>query len=285
VRRFRISLALVLLLAACGSAFAEDYITYQPAGAAKNKHIVFISGDEEYRSEEGLPMLAKILSQRHGFRATVLFSLGADGTIDPTNQRSVTGAELLDSADAIVMLIRYRNWPDEAAKHFVDAFHRGIPIIALRTSTHGFQYREEHTTSYRWLNDFGKQVLGEEWVSHWGRHKFEATLGVPEPSAEGDAILSGVNDVFGDTDVYEAHPPADAKILLRGKVLRGMSPTDGPATYEKQRRSDGQTQDVNQPMMPVAWTRVFRNTAGTSNRISVRRWVRRPICKARDFGG
>lgn len=267
MRRFRISLALVLLLAACGSAFAEDYITYQPAGAAKNKHIVFISGDEEYRSEEGLPMLAKILSQRHGFRATVLFSLGADGTIDPTDQRSVTGAELLDSADAIVMLIRYRNWPDGDAKHFVDAFHRGIPIIALRTSTHGFQYREEHTTSYRWLNDFGKQVLGEEWVSHWGKHKFEATLGIPEPSAQGDPILNGVHDVFGDTDVYEAHPPADAKILLRGKVLRGMSPTDGPAAYEKQRRSDGQTQDVNQPMMPVAWTRVFRNTAGTSNRI------------------
>lgn len=255
------------MLAACGSAFAEDYITYQPAGAVKNKHIVFISGDEEYRSEEGLPMLAKILSQRHGFRATVLFSLGADGTIDPTNQRSVTGAELLDSADAIVMLIRYRNWPDEDAKQFVDAFHRGIPIIALRTSTHGFQYREEHTTSYRWLNDFGKQVLGEEWVSHWGKHKFEATLGISEPSAQGDPILNRINNVFGDTDVYEAHPPADAKILLRGKVLRGMSPTDGPAAYEKQRRSDGQTQDVNQPMMPVAWTRAFRNTAGTSNRI------------------
>lgn len=268
MRRLRlICLASIILLAACGSAFAEDYITYEPAGSVKSTHIVFISGDEEYRSEEGLPMLAKILSQRHGFRCTVLFSLGADGTIDPTNQGSVTGAAMLDSADAVVMLIRYRNWPDRDAKHFVDALRRGIPIIALRTSTHGFQYREDQTTSYRWLNNFGKQVLGEEWVSHWGRHKIEATLAVAEPSALNDPILNGVADVFGDTDVYEAHPPADAKILLRGKVLRGMSPDDPAAAYEKTRRSDGQAQDVNHPMMPVAWTRVFQNEAGTSNRI------------------
>lgn len=268
MRRFRlVCLTSVILLAGCRSALAEDYITYEPAHPVQRQHIVFISGDEEYRSEEGLPMLAKILSQRHGFRCTVLFSVGADGTVDPTNQSSLTGAEMLDSADAIVMLVRYRNWPDEDAKHFVDAFHRGIPIIALRTSTHGFQYREDRAASYRWLNDFGKQVLGEEWVSHWGRHKIEATVGVAEPSAMDDPILRGVADVFGDTDVYEAYPPADARILVRGKVLRGMSPNDVAAAYEKKRRSDGQAQDVNQPMMPVAWTRVFQNDAGTSNRI------------------
>jgi len=268
VRRFRIDyLAPVILLAAGCSALAQDYITYEPAGAAKNKHIVFISGDEEYRSEEGLPMLAKILSQRHGFRCTVLFSVGAGGVIDPNNQRSLTGSEMLDTADAIVMLIRYRNWPDEAAKHFVDAFRRGVPIIGLRTSTHGFQYPKDRETSFRWLNDFGKNVLGEEWVSHWGRHKIEATLGVKEPSSMDAPILSGVMDVFGDTDVYEAYPPADAKILLRGKVLRGMSPDDPAAIYEKTRRSDGQAQDVNGPMMPVAWTREFQTEAGTSNRV------------------
>ena len=33
-------------------------------GPGKGKHIVLLAGDEEYRSEEGLPMLGKILSQR-----------------------------------------------------------------------------------------------------------------------------------------------------------------------------------------------------------------------------
>jgi hypothetical protein len=118
---------------------ADDWVTY-PAkdGPGKGKHIVFLSGDEEYRGEEGLPMLAKILSQRHGFKCTVLFSLDSDGTINPDKGGSLGGAEMLDSADGIVMQLRYRAWPDAAMKHFVDAYHRGVPIIGLRTSTHAF---------------------------------------------------------------------------------------------------------------------------------------------------
>src|SRR5436190_1379250 len=87
----------------------------------RGKHVVFLSGDEEYRSEEGLPMLAKILSQRHGFKCTVLFAVDPDGTINPDNTTSLPGAEALDSADAIVMLVRFRAWNDEAMKHFADA--------------------------------------------------------------------------------------------------------------------------------------------------------------------
>ena len=33
----------------------------------KGKTIVLVSGDEEYRTEESMPMLANILSQKHGF--------------------------------------------------------------------------------------------------------------------------------------------------------------------------------------------------------------------------
>ena len=35
-------------------------------------------------------MLAKILSQRHGFNCTVLFSVAPDGTIDPKNTKSLS---------------------------------------------------------------------------------------------------------------------------------------------------------------------------------------------------
>lgn len=267
--RFR-SLAALITLMHVFSATADDWITYAPKdGPGKGKHIVFITGDEEYRSEEGLPMLAKILSQRHGFKCTVLFSVGEDGYIDPNNQSSLTGAEALDSADAIVMLVRFRNWPDEAMKHFVDAYRRGAAIVALRTSTHAFQYRREHETSYRDYTDFGERVLGEEWVTHWGRHKREATLGVVEPGAEDHPILRGVGQVFGDSDVYEAYPPEDATILIRGQVLSGMDPSDPPADYTKRRASDREEQNVNDPMMPVAWTRIYENEAGNTNRLFV----------------
>ncbi len=50
----------------------------------KGKKIVLVSGDEEYRSEEALPMLAKILADKHGFDCVVLFSINPETkTVDP----------------------------------------------------------------------------------------------------------------------------------------------------------------------------------------------------------
>src|SRR5882672_3061787 len=139
-RRFLFAILLMLGLSSLATA-AQTSVVYQPKdGPGRGKHIVFLSGDEEYRSEEGLPMLAKILSQRHGFKCTVLFALDPDGTINPDNNQSVPGIEALDSADGIVMMLRFRQWPDAAMKHFADAVARGVPVVALRTSTHAFRF-------------------------------------------------------------------------------------------------------------------------------------------------
>jgi oligogalacturonide lyase len=258
-------LALVFSCAAT-AARADDWITYEGKdGPGKGKHIVFLTGDEEYRSEEGLPMLAKILSQRHGFKCTVLFAVDADGTINPNNRESLPGAEALDSADAIVMLLRFRSYPDATMKHFADACYRGVPIVGLRTSTHAFTMPGK--SAYKNFSAFGKDVLGEKWVNHWGKHKQEATRGIIEPQAKDEPILRGVTDVFGDSDVYEAYPTADAKILVRGQVLKGMKPGDPPAHYKKKRASDKEEQDINDPMMPVAWTRVVMNEGGKQNKV------------------
>jgi hypothetical protein len=277
------------------TALADDklWITQEgKAGPGKGKHIVFLSGDEEYRSEEGLPQLAKILSERHGFKTTVLFSINtpgwspreiadfkkanptapepkpgdadpADGTIDPNEPANEPGMEALDSADLCVMLLRFRHWPDEQMKHFADYVAAGKPVIGLRTSTHAFS---GINGTYKSFNSFGKNVLGEGWVSHWGRHKSEATRGVFEPGAQSNPLLRGVTEIFGDTDVYEAHPPADAQILVRGQVLKGMTPDAEPADYKKA-GNDKKEQPVNDPAMPVVWTREVKNDAGKTNHI------------------
>ena len=44
------------------------WVQYPGNGAGNGKHIVLVSGDEEYRSEEALPMLGQILSAHHGFQ-------------------------------------------------------------------------------------------------------------------------------------------------------------------------------------------------------------------------
>ena len=250
---------------------AGDSVRYEgQAGPGKGKHIVLLAGDEEYRSEEALPQLAKILAQRHGFTCTVLFSVDTNGVIDPNAGGSLTHPEALDTADAIVMSLRFRHWNADAMKRFAGAVNRGVPIIALRTSTHAFNGLPKGSPWENWnygsKGGFGKQVLGETWVSHWGNHKKEATRGVIEASAKSDPILRGVEDLFGTTDVYEAAPPADAKILVRGQVLKGMKPTDEPADYKKKTAAKVE-QGVNEPMMPIAWTREYQNESGKVNRI------------------
>lgn len=272
-RRSLFALTTAFLFASLVARAADPLTLELPGGEGpgKGKHIVLLAGDEEYRSEEALPMLAGLLSQHHGFRCTVLFSVGADGTIDPNNQKSLTGAGALDSADAIVMLLRFRNWPDDVMKHFVDAYHRGIPIVALRTATHAFQFDKNSSWGkYTWNNaqgGFGRTVLGETWVSHWGSHKSEGTAGVIEQAAKDHPVLRGVKEIFADTDVYEAYPPADATILVRGQVVKGMKPGAPPADYKKKRSTDQKEQGINDPMMAVAWLREYKNDSGTTNRI------------------
>ena len=108
----RVLLAVSLFPAA---AFAADdqWISYEgKAGSGKGKHVVLLAGDEEYRSEEALPMLAKILSQRHGFTTTVLFAINKEtGEIDPNTADNLPGAEALDKADLVITSLRYTGGP------------------------------------------------------------------------------------------------------------------------------------------------------------------------------
>jgi len=228
---------------------------------------VFLTGDEEYRGEEGLPMLAKLFSVRHAFRCTVLFPLDPDGTINPDNAASLAGSEALESADGIVMMPRFRRWPDAVMRRFADAVARGVPIIGLRTSTHAFRFPDDAPTSFRSFNTFGRDILGEGWVSHWGPNREGATLTVVEAAQARHPILRGVGPILADSGVYETHPVADAALLLRGQVLSGMNAADPPATYTKARRSDGMEQPVNDPMMPVAWCRELPRPDGKPQRI------------------
>lgn len=50
---------------------AREWVVYEGQdGPGRGKQIVLISGDEEYRSEEALPQLGKILAKHHGFSCT-----------------------------------------------------------------------------------------------------------------------------------------------------------------------------------------------------------------------
>jgi type 1 glutamine amidotransferase len=250
-------------------------------GPGKGKRVVLISGDDEYRSEEALPQLGRILSERHGFDCTVLYAIDpADGLIKPDYQTNIPGLEALKDADLMVIATRFRALPDDQMRWIDEYVHSGRPIVGLRTATHAFSFPKDSNSPYKhwswndketWPGGFGKQVLGETWVAHHGQHAVQSTRGLIAPGKEKHPVLRGCNDIWGPTDVYEVHLPADADVLVLGQVLEGMKPTDKPvvgvyATGEGARRVE---KKPNDPMMPVAWTRTFTGRSGKPSRVFV----------------
>ena len=269
-----LNLLVTMLGLTAGVIAAADGVVYEGKdGPGKGKHIVLLSGDEEYRSEEAMTQLGRILAVRHGFKCTVLYAINPQsGEIDPLTKNNIPGIEALDSADMCVMLLRFRELPDEQMKHFVDFVNSGKPILGLRTSTHAFAYSKDSKSAYAkydwknkdWPGGFGRQVLGETWVAHHGWHAHEATLGIIEPSAKDHPILRGVTQVFGPTDVYTANPPPDCTVLMRGEVLTGMNPND-PPVVGKQKPTD--KYEKNNPMQPLVWLRNYTGETGKTSKI------------------
>ena len=109
----------LVIVAVTPAAAADSWVVYPGGdGPGKGKHAVLVSGDEEYRSEEGLPQLGKILARHQGLRCTVLFAINpADGTIDPDNRRNMPGLEALRTADLMIIATRFRELPDEQMQY------------------------------------------------------------------------------------------------------------------------------------------------------------------------
>jgi type 1 glutamine amidotransferase len=240
---------------------ADPWVVYQGSeGPGKGKHIVFVSGDEEYRSEEALPQLAKILAKHQGFKCTVLFAIDPKtGFIRPNVNNNIPGLEALQTADLMVIFTRFRNLPDDQMKYVAEYVESGKPVVGLRTATHAFNisgsktYEKYHWQAKgEWDGGFGRYVLGETWISHHGGHGSQATRGIIATDEKDHPILKGIKDgdVFGLTDVYGVRLPlpGDSKPLILGQVVDGMKFDDKPFTGGKK----------NDPMMPVAWVKTFK---------------------------
>jgi type 1 glutamine amidotransferase len=238
-------------------------------GAGAGKRIVLVSGDEEYRSEEALTQLAKMLAAHHGFGCRVVYAIDpGTGEIDPNNRTNIPGLEPLRDADLMVIATRFRTLPDEQMREIDAYLRRGGPVVGLRTATHGFDFPKGGTfRRYHWKHDdeafaegFGRQVLGETWINHHGKHGTEGTKGIVAPGATGHPILRGIanGDVFGPTDVYGVRLPlpGDSQPLLLGQVLSGLTPDTPPVDGKK-----------NDPMMPIAWTKTYSIEGGPTGRV------------------
>lgn len=230
-------------------------------GPGKGKHIVFIASDHEYKSEEILPALARILAKHHGFKSTVLFGVDEKtGNIKPGNS-NIPGTEALRTADLMVIVTRFQNLPAGQMQPIVEYLHRGGPVIGLRTATHGFKIPKDSAFAkfdhgYKgeeFKGGFGRQILGETWVGHYGpNHKSSTRLDiVPEKAAH--PVLAGVKKPWSELGGYNAYPIEGSEILAMAQPLKGMTP-------------DSPTDESKKPMAG-AWVRNYKSESGKLGRV------------------
>lgn len=265
ITKLLVALIVSALLSAATCARAGEqspWVVYEGGdGPGQDKHIVFVTGDEEYRSEESMPQMAKILAEHHGFKCTVLFAInGETGEIDPQTLDNIPGLHKLKTADLMVIFTRFRDLPDEQMEHIVEYVNSGKPILGVRTATHAFRFREHDAydqyswRSNEWKGGFGRQVLGETWVAHYGKHQRESTRGIIPDDMQDHPLVKGIESIWGPSDVYDLTTlHGDCKPVVLGQPLQGMQPDDPPNTDKKP--------------LPVAWIKTYTGKEGKTARV------------------
>ena len=266
-----VSLRVVLsVVALCFPSFllaADPWLTIEGKdGLGKGQHIVFVTGEEYYRSEEGMSMFAKILSQHHGFKCTVLFAIDpTTGTINANRNDNIPGLSALKEADLMVLFARFRQLPDSEMRTIVDYVNAGKPVLGIRNATHAFRFPPSSSSPYKtwdfqskeWPGGFGQQILGDTWIAHYGKFQKEATLAHVNAQQRNNPVLRGVADtIFCHTDVNSVERlTANDIVLFSGQVLSGLNATDPPVTDNRK--------DIR---MPFAWFKTYTAPSGKQGR-------------------
>lgn len=244
---------------------SDLWLTYPgEQGPGKGKHVVLLTGEQEYRTEQALPMLARTLSKHHGFHCTVLFLTNEDGLVDVTGPspvkekdrfNRVPGLEHLASADCLIWCSRFLKLTDQDADHLYNYFDSGRPIIALRTANHGLHGTKPYIVNGKRVSL--REMLGGAFMKHHGGWKREATSGIVVEESKTHPVLIGVKDVWGTTDVYRCHKedtvPEGCTPLLLGQPMKTLEP-DAPPNTDK-------------APLPIAWTKTWTGNNGKASRI------------------
>ena len=233
----------------------------EPPKPLSGRKIVFICGDEEYRSEESMPMLAEIIHRDFGGDITVCHALAEDGTIDPNRLDHIEGLDAVKDADLVVMYTRFRALPDDQLKIITDFAASGKPMVGFRTSTHAFRYPGDNPHAKTMNNEWPIQVFGQKWITHHGHHgdnEQRLTDVTISKEQKTHPTLRGVEPFKAYSWLYHVDGggdrlPPEAQVLTMGHSLI--------SGYEKSGRTDRFPLD-----QPVSWV-MERDEAGLPGRV------------------
>ena len=264
MKKIKILSSCLIILIGLLNALSGNPLKYSASGKEKlGKHLVLIASDHEYRAEETIPALARILAVHHGIDCTVLFGIDDKGEIQ-AGISNIPGLEALKKADGMVIFTRFLALPTNQMKHIDDYLNRAGPVVGLRTSTHGFKYDDKQKNdpyykySFRYTGKdyeagFGHQVLGQSWVGHYGKNHTQSTRIDIIKDKKNHPILRGVNKVHVQAGGYNAEAKKDWDILTMAQPLMSMKP-------------DG-ADDKTKPPMASEWTRHYQGKNGKKGRV------------------
>jgi type 1 glutamine amidotransferase len=204
-----------------------------PAFAAEPRrapHVVFMIGEDEYKTWETLPEFAHRDLKPAGYRVTVIH---ADAT-DKNHFPGLIGA--LKEADLLFLSVRRRTPRREELDAVRAHLQAGRPLIGIRTASHAFALRPKDKppeAPYDVWQRFDPEVFGGNYANHHGNGPI--TTVTVAPGADSHPILRGirVTSIASAGSLYKVSPlePGTTPLLI------GAIP--------------------QQPPEPVAWTHFY----------------------------
>jgi type 1 glutamine amidotransferase/nicotinamidase-related amidase len=214
----------------CPSIASVAFLGGQPFRFTEDKRsrVVFLIGEDEYRTWETLPSFAQSELVWRGLGVWTIQSSGQDKNHFPGLVEAVREADLL------LLSVRRRG----LAKEQLDAIRAylgdGKPLVGIRTASHAFAPRnKEAEGADAWWPEFDPEVLGGHYAGHHGSGpKTTVTISA---GSEKHPVLAGVDPtrLTGNGSLYKVSPLSQwATPLLIGAI-------------------------PDKPPEPVAWTHFY----------------------------
>lgn len=186
------------------------------------KRVVFVIGEDEYKTWETLPAFAKSELEPQGMKC--IFAMASDR--DPTN---FSGMEALADADLAVLSVRRRSPKADQLARFIAYLKSGKPLVGVRTACHAFDTKGKIAQGCADWPAFDPEVLGGHYTGHHANGA-GPTVVAAEGAAQ-HALLAGVTlPIKSSGSLYKVSPLAKGtKAVLVGSI-------------------------PGQPAEPVAWT-------------------------------
>ena len=205
-------------------------------GKEKMPYVHFFAAESEYGAFFSMPMLGKMLNERHGFSVSVSYSLDLNGSIDDRIPNGLVGFELMERADLVVVFTRSKLLTKSTASAFQKYLDSGKPLVGFRTANHGFNFSKEDPDA-DFLRSEGWTHKGPQLCSMW-KHKFGGHHG----GSPRDGMLT---DIFPNSE-YGNHP-----------ILNGIQPYKDPRHLYILLKEPGKTEYDFTPLVMGKARKIF----------------------------